>query len=315
MKTLEKYTMVYDADCALCMAYTGAFIKSEMLDEEGRIPYQQVGGEFVPGMDAERAKNEIALVNRENGQVTYGLESLLTVLEYRNRWIGKVARTQPLNFLIQKFYNFISYNRKVIIPVGSRGVGIPIPTQPRSLAGIESHQPRFDCTPTFKLKYRLAYILVMWLLTSLTLVAYSKLLGDLIPATNFFREFLICGGQVVFQAISVACGVGILIPTLQRRMDGKKLMDYLGNMMTVSIFGALLLLPALLLGTIFPAIPAAVFLVYFMLVVGVMLYEHARRMKLLELGWWPSVSWILYRLLALAIILLPQISQMTQIKF
>lgn len=326
MKTLEKYTMVYDADCPLCMAYTNAFVSSKMLDKEGRIPYQQVGGEFVPGMDAERAKNEIALVNRENGQVTYGLESLLTVLEYRNRWIGKIARLQPLNFLIQKFYNFISYNRKVIIPAPlcgsggvaisdtahsrSGGVAVRDPTQPRSLAGIESHQPRFDCTPTFKLKYRLAYIVVMWLLTSLTLVAYSKLLGDLIPATNFFREFLICGGQVVFQA----CVVGILIPT-HARLDGKKLMDYLGNMMTVSIYGALLLLPALLLGTIFPAIPEAVFLAYFMLVVGVMLYEHERRMKLLELGWWPSVSWILYRLIALAIILLPQISQMRQIKF
>jgi hypothetical protein len=297
------------------MAYTNAFISTKMLDKEGRIPYQQVGGEFVPGMDAERAKNEIALVNRENGQVTYGLESLITVLEYRNRWIGKIARLQPLNFLIQKFYNFISYNRKVIIPVGSSVVGSPdVKSGSRSRFAHQDRQSddtrRFDCTPTFKLKYRLAYIVVMWLLTSLTLVAYSKLLTGLIPATNFFREFMICGGQVVFQAVSVG-----VFAASTRGADGKKLMDYLGNMMTVSIFGALLLLPALLLGTIFPAIPALVFLAYFMLVVGVMLYEHARRMKLLELGWWPSVSWILYRMLALALILLPQISQMTQIKF
>jgi len=296
MKTLEKYTMVYDADCPLCMAYTNAFVSTKMLDKDGRIPYQQVGGEFVPGMDAERAKNEIALVNRENGQVTYGLESLLTVLEYRNRWIGKIARLQPLNFFIQKFYNFISYNRKVIIPVGSSAVGR------KQSEGIR----RFDCTPTFKLKYRLAYIVVMWLLTSLTLVGYSQLLNGLIPATNFFREFMICGGQVVFQAISVGV-IAMSAPFDGLRagsMSGKKLMDYLGNMMTVSIFGALLLLPALLLGTIFPAIPAAVFLAYFMLVVGVMLYEHARRMKLLELGWWPSVSWVLYRLLVLTLILI-----------
>lgn len=284
--------MVYDADCPLCMSYTNAFVSTKMLDEDGRIPYQQVGGEFVPGMDAERAKNEIALVNRENGQVTYGLESLLTVIEHRYRWIGRIARLQPLKFLIQKFYNFISYNRKVIIP--------PVPATPG----------RFDCTPTFKLKYRLAYIVVMWLLTSLTLVGYSKLLNGLIPATNFFREFMVCGGQVVFQAISVG-----IIATSTRNADGKKIMDYLGNMMTVSIFGAILLLPALLIGTLVPTIPAVVFLAYFMVVVGVMLYEHARRMKLLELGWWPSVSWILYRLLALTIILLPQISQMTQIKF
>lgn len=315
MKTLENYTMVYDADCPLCMAYTNAFVSTKMLDRQGRIPYQQVGGEFVPGMDAERAKNEIALVNRETGQVTYGLNSLLTVLEYRNRWIGKVARTQPLNFLIQKFYNFISYNRKVIIPAPRResdgvsgttqatcGVGNPIPAQ--SLSG-SSELPRYrgvtyDCTPTFKLKYRLAYILVMWLLTSLTLVGYSKLLSGMIPATDFFREFLICGGQVVFQAISV----GIVALVQRREMNSQKIMDYLGNMMTVSIFGALLLLPVLLIGAVFPAIPAAVFLAYFMLVVGVMLYEHARRMKILELGWWPSVSWVLYRIIVLGLIII-----------
>lgn len=293
MKTLENYTMVYDADCPLCMAYTGAFIRAKMLDSEGRIPYQQVGGEFVPGMDAERAKNEIALVNRETGEVKYGLDSLLAVIGNRFGWISTIAGAQPLKFFIQKLYNFISYNRKVIIPVGGSSV----------VSKQSSGSMRFDCTPTFKFKYRLAYILVVWLLTSVTLVAYSKLIGGFIPATNFVREFLICGGQVVFQA----CVVGFLIPT-HARMDGKKLMDYLGNMMTVSFFGALLLLPALLVGIIFPGIHGTVFLAYFMLVVGVMLYEHARRMKLLELGWWPSVSWVIYRFIVLFIVLYPIIN-------
>ncbi len=299
--------MVYDADCPLCIAYTGAFIKSKMLDSEGRIPYQQVGGEFVPGMDAERAKNEIALINRETGEVKYGLESLLTIIETRFRWIGVVARIQPLKFLIQKLYNFISYNRKVIVPVS--GVRSQNLTQH---VGNESPTTRFDCTPTFKLKYRLAYILMVWFLTSLTLVEYSHLLGDLIPASNFYREFLICGGQVLFQSIAVgimlAARAAVPPSEVRRRGKAEQLMNCLGNMMTVSFIGAILLLPALLIGFIFPAIPPVVFLAYFLLVVGVMLYEHARRMKVLELGWWPSVSWVLYRILVLGIILYPTLN-------
>ncbi|HTF02396.1 MAG TPA: DCC1-like thiol-disulfide oxidoreductase family protein [Bacteroidia bacterium] len=277
MKTLENHTMVYDADCPLCMAYTNAFVSTKMLDKEGRIPYQQVGGEFCPGMDAERAKNEIALVNRETGEVKYGLDSLLTILEMRFRWIGKVARIQPLNFFIQKFYNFISYNRKVIMPAPPRTSGM------------------YDCTPTFKLKYRLAYIAAVWLITSLVLVKYSTLLTGFIPETNFTREFLICGGQVVFQLLAVGF------------FAKGKIMDYLGNMMTVSLIGALLLLPAFIIGSILTGLPAEVFIAYFMGVVGFMLYEHARRMKILELGWWPSVSWVLYRMIVLGIILAPQI--------
>jgi predicted DCC family thiol-disulfide oxidoreductase YuxK len=294
MKTLSNHTMVYDADCPLCAAYTKSFVTTEMLDKNGRVPYQQVGGSFCPGMDEERSKNEIALVNLETGEVKYGLESLLTIIEHRYKWMGTVARIQPLKFFLQKLYNFISYNRKVIAPVSSSAVSE------------SAVQTRFDCTPTFKLKYRLAYIVFVWLVTSLVLVEYSHLLGDLIPATNFYREFLICGGQVLFQSVAVGIllAARVAVPTSEARRRGKpeRLIDYLGNMMTVSFIGALLLLPVLLLGSVFAGISPVVFLAYFMLVVGVMLYEHARRMKLMELGGWPSVSWVLYRMLVLALI-------------
>ncbi|HET6989996.1 MAG TPA: DUF393 domain-containing protein, partial [Bacteroidia bacterium] len=66
MKTLKNHTILYDADCPLCRAYTGAFIRTEMLDEKGRVPFQITGGAFCPGLDSSRAKNEIALLNREN---------------------------------------------------------------------------------------------------------------------------------------------------------------------------------------------------------------------------------------------------------
>jgi hypothetical protein len=159
----------------------------------------------------------------------------------------------------------------------------------------------YDCTPTFKLKYRVAYIGVAWLITSLVLVKYSTLLTGFIPETNFTREFLMCGGQVVFQLLAVGF------------FAKGKIMDYLGNMMTVSLIGALLLLPALMAGSIFPDLPAEIFIAYFMGVVGFMLYEHARRMKILELGWWPSASWVLYRCLVLGVLIWPQITLIAQI--
>lgn len=272
--------MVYDADCPLCSAYTSTFISTKMLDENGRIAYQEAGGEFCPGMDAERAKNEIALINRATGQVTYGYESLLFVLGNQFGWIRKAAAFKPVDFLMRKLYAFISYNRKVILPAK------------------KNESSLYDCTPTFNLKYRIAYFVFTWLITSLVLVKYSQLLGDLIPATNFLREFFVCGGQVIFQAASV----GLLLR--ERGQAGEKLMNYLGNMMTVSFFGALLLLPALVVGSLLSGIPSEVFLIYFLGVAGVMLYEHMRRMKILQLGGWPSVSWVLYRVLVLAFILI-----------
>jgi hypothetical protein len=72
---------------------------------------------------------------------------------------------QPLKFFIQKLYNFISYNRKVIVPAGAPGA-----VGGMNQSGGNSHLPNlsggnsrqhaghlYDCTPTFKLKYRIAY--------------------------------------------------------------------------------------------------------------------------------------------------------------
>lgn len=275
MKTLKHYTMIYDSDCPLCSAYTNAFISTKMLDTHGRIPYQQVGGSFCPEMDAERAKNEIALIDRVTGEVKYGYDSLVFVLGNRFPLIKKANEFRSVRWFMKRLYSFISFNRKVIIPAKKSEVSL------------------YDCTPAFNLKYRWAYIIFTWLITSIVLMTYSRLLGNLIPATNFFREFLICGGQILFQF------------TLLSLVTREKRFEYLGNMMTVSFIGALLLLPAIVIGNILSGIPAEVFLVFFMCVVGVMLYEHMRRMKILELGWWPSVSWVLYRIVVLAIILYP----------
>jgi predicted DCC family thiol-disulfide oxidoreductase YuxK len=36
MKTLENHTLFYDKDCPMCNIYTARFIKTKMLDANGR---------------------------------------------------------------------------------------------------------------------------------------------------------------------------------------------------------------------------------------------------------------------------------------
>ena len=74
----------------------------------------------------------------------------------------------------------------------------------------------------------------------------------------------------------------------------KKTWDYLGNMMTISLAGSLLLIPAIL---IHPSKNIATG--YFLTVAALMLLEHIRRTKLLNLGWLPTITWIAYRALIL----------------
>jgi len=270
MKTLQNHVILFDNECPMCYAYTKTFIQTGMLDKNGREAYQNMPANICPLVDRQRAANEIALVNTLTGEVTYGIQSLFKIIGHALPIFKTLFSFGPFVYFMQKFYAFISYNRKVIIPA-----------KPKTNA----------IQPGFKLQYRLIYLLFTWLVTAYILTAYAHLLTRFVPLGTSYREYLICGGQMFFQ------GIIILI----YRKD--KLWDYLGNMMTISFAGAILLLPVLTAAHYFHLDPI-LFILYFLIVAGLMLLEHLRRSKILNLGWAMSISWVLYRLIVLILILL-----------
>ncbi|WP_028982520.1 hypothetical protein [Sporocytophaga myxococcoides] len=271
MKTLKSHVIIYDAECPMCNLYTSAFIKSGMLDLEGRTAYNKIGEDIICRIDKDRARNEIALVDTEGGSVSYGLESLYKVVGHNFPIFWHLFRFKPFNFLMKKMYFFISYNRKVIVP---------------------SAESAFNaCIPDLNIKYRVAFILFAWIVSALTLNAFSGRLVPLVPASNLLREFLICGGQLIFQ--------GALILYLNKR----KLWDYLGNVIAVSLIGSILLMPALCFPYSGDMLSNVGFLGYFLLVVGLLLLEHKRRVSLLNLPPALTLGWLVYRLIVLLIIL------------
>jgi predicted DCC family thiol-disulfide oxidoreductase YuxK len=262
MKTLAGYTILYDAECPMCNLYSQAFVATGMLDKTGRASYQQMPEAACPLVDRQRAINEIALVNTQTGEVNYGIRSLLKVIGHAFPVFGPLFNFSPFAGLMSKVYAFISYNRKVIIPAKADENGLQ---------------------PTFNLFYRLLYLLFTSLSVGFILTHYAGHLTAFVPIGSPYREYMICSGQVLFQGIIVA---------LYR--PAKK-WDYLGNMMTISFAGALLLLPMLIIAK-FAAIPAIIFILYFLAVAGLMFLEHIRRTKILDLGWLLTITWAAYRL-------------------
>ncbi|RYY66388.1 MAG: DUF393 domain-containing protein [Chitinophagaceae bacterium] len=270
MRTLKGHTILYDAVCPMCRLYTGAFIRSGMLDAAGRTPYQELPAGGCPGLDRARAVNEIALVNRATGEVTYGVDSLFKILEHRWPVLRPLFRFRVFAGLMRRAYALVSYNRRLIMPAAGEGAGT---------------------APAFHRGWRAAWIGVAWLLTATLLRRYDTRLEGVIPAGGFWREYLVCGGQLLWQG------------ALVRRLAPRRCWDYLGTMMTVSLAGALaltILAPLLDLFQLHnPWVAAAVF----GSVAGLMLAEHLRRCRLLELPWTVSAGWVLYRVLLLFFIL------------
>lgn len=270
MRTLKKHLILFDEECPMCRLYTGAFVGAGLLDRDGRLAYQKLPVKACPAVDRQRAVNEIALVNQETGEVTYGIESLFKIFSQTLPFFRPLFSFQPFVWIMAKAYAFISYNRRVIVP--------PVKTE------------TFSFQPGFKLHYRIIYLLFTWLTTAYILSGYSHLMSGIVPEGNAYREYFVCGGQILYQ--------GLIITLVSK----DKRWDYLGNMMTISFAGGLLLLPPMLIAAWFQLGPVF-YILWFMAVAGLMFLEHIRRSSLLKIGWTLSLTWVLYRAAVLLFII------------
>ena len=268
---MKDYKLIFDAECPMCARYSKTFIKIGMIDDNVREAYQEMSPTTCTLIDKNRARNEIALVNTKTGEVYYGIDSIFKVLANRFPILKSLFGFAPFYWLMKKAYAFIAYNRKIIVPGDS----------------IDD-----TCVPDFNLKYRVAYILFTWMLTSIILTFYSDLLLGIVPKSRFLREFIICGGQIIFQAV--------IIHFIARG----RVYQYLGNMMSISAGASLILILPIIIWKVFSISNPILFATIFMLVVLMMLIEHIRRMKLIKISWIASFSWVIYRIIVLTIILL-----------
>ena len=271
MRTLENQTLLYDEDCPLCRVYTSAFINAGMLDENGKKPYCKLSNEEQNFIDVKRASNEIALVDNENKTVIYGIDSLLKVIGFSFPWMEKIGNLKPIKLFLKKLYSFISYNRKVIIPSKIK------------------KEIKLQCVPDFNYKYRILYILFAATITTFILYKFSDSIS-ILPKSTILRELILALGQIVFQSLFLI------------KFDKKVITNYIGNLMTISLMGSLLLIPILILNVFFN-VPESITLCWFGSTVLLMLIEHSRRIKLLELPFTLSITWVIYRIIALIIIL------------
>ncbi|CAH0334766.1 hypothetical protein FVB9288_00372 [Flavobacterium sp. CECT 9288] len=126
-------------------------------------------------------------------------------------------------------------------------------------------------------------------ITTFVLYNFSDSIS-ILPNSTITRELILVFGQIVFQSLFLI------------KFDKKIILNYIGNLMTVSLMGSLSLLPISILNLIFN-VSDSLTLGWFGITVLLMFVEHSRRIKLLELPFYLSITWVIYRIIALVIIL------------
>ena len=203
---LESNVIIYDHECPLCNAYTGAFIKFKLLDENGREKYcnlENFSCNYL--IDKNKARHEIALVDTQSQKVRYGLDSLFYILGSRFPVLNLLFKQKYFLLIMKQLYFFISYNRKVIAPSTTTN--------------------KNSCAPDFNLVYRLSYILF-----ALIVVSFFAL---------HFQVFVFLYMYYFLQTL-----VYVLIK--RNNQDKLiSFIHYVGHQSTVLLIGCLLLIPSL----------------------------------------------------------------------
>lgn len=265
MKPLEDHVLLYDGDCPMCRIYSHAFVKTKMLGEKGIMSYKSMSDEVRAAIDVDRARNEIALVNVKDQKVIYGVDSWFSIVTNSFPFLKWAEKFPPLYWLMKGLYFLISYNRRVIAP------------------GKVVHREG-ACDPDYNITWRWIYIAVTSCFVGFILNRYFNGITIYRNAHfSFFTEWLIAVGQIAFQ--------GAIVSFIRRG----RLIHYFGQLMTVSMIGALLLGPVILIRRIFPEFREIIYLGYFTIPVSIMLWQHVRRVKMLELPFFLTITWILYR--------------------
>ena len=274
---ITDHKLLIDKDCPFCRVYGKGFEKIKLFDSKTVHYYQTVDEEIFEMIDAERGKSEVAFVNAKTGDVEYGMHALLKIMSHRNRFVKWLLSRRFIRFLAIQFYWFVSHNRHVM-------VGPRLENYPR------------QCRPVINKNYRWAYLLLTALITGLCVNQFAYLLSQQLELSHSpWREYIICFGQIAWQF------------TFLSLIRPKKRLEYLGNMSTISLFGALLLIPVFVANAIIP-LPLTVLIGSFASIVGIMFFLHVRRSKRLGLPFAVSLSWVAFRTVVLALILIIELS-------
>lgn len=270
---IKNKKLLIDADCPMCRLYGKGFEKLQLIDSETATPYQSSAERYCWSVNLDRAKSEIAFVDTKTNKTVYGIDAFIEIISQHSTRLNRVLYFPPIHWFMLKLYRFISFNRKVI-------------------ASSDSHTSGLNCTPAVHKTYRWTYILSTALFTGLILSIFGSRLSHAVGFTYFpMLEFAICFGQIIWQGVAA------------KAFYPDKFLDYLGNMSTVSLLGALLLIPALLIHSL-TGLGALYLIIAFGLVVLIMFQTHLSRCKKLEISNWMTFSWIGYRALVLLMLIM-----------
>lgn len=254
---MKRYSIVFDNKCAVCNTGVKALTSIGVMDLDQGIELDQYhSNSLACNVDPDRACDEMAVINNESLEVSYGYDGYVKLLDVRHKKISKLLSKNLVKLFINPFYIFLASNRRVIAPI-----------QPSSTT----------CSPKLKKPYRIAFLTLAALIAGV--ITYLK--GSLLSRYELFN--FLTGWKLI-----TITGFGWLFTAILYQKSNK--WDYWGHLAMIALMAIFIQIIGLL-GFLF--FPNVIWIIGSMIFSDLlMIWMHYRRIKILganqkqTLIWW-----------------------------
>jgi predicted DCC family thiol-disulfide oxidoreductase YuxK len=260
--------LFYDEKCPFCVWYSGILVRYHFLNVEDRVSYQLEAKKYNNRIDLEKATTKIACYDETEQTVYYGVDSLIFILSSRLPNLMRIAKFQPVYWILTQLYSFISYNRKIIFP--------------------SKDQISCACTPQKNWFWRILFIGVLIFVTSLLVQSFFNRWFAYSMNNHPFPDWSLLILQLFFQGTFFAL------------FKQTNLYDYLGHLTFVSFVGSLFLaVMGIGLHWLTEPMPGLIWLapVAYGIVFWFMFTMHQKRLKHMQWNQNLSYTWLVFRFL------------------
>jgi len=245
--------IIYDDNCPMCSAYTKAFVKTGFLDEEGRKNFNNVTPELIAKIDLRKSANEIPVIDTASGQVWYGIDAILELLQQKIPYAKAIGNIRLIKWPLIKLYKFISYNRRVIV-------------------ASKRKNEIFDCTPSFNTQYRFLFMAIFLMFNTIMLFPLREfVLTKSIFASSAIAQLQAAHALLVFVNISIAA-----------QLNKREGFEYLGQINMLALLVILLTIPLIIVNRYASSNFSSLNNFYLGAVATFTVQEYVRRMKFID---------------------------------
>lgn len=262
MNPLDTKRIVYDSNCKVCTSMRNMMVAYTSIPASQITAYKDLSAAELQRIDPERFKNEMALIDLSGGATLYGAEGVAHIFASQYRLIAWLLRFRIPYSIFTFLYNVQANNRYIMATPYSKF--------------------ECDCLPAPTLRYRLAYIVITYLIA----IGLTALLG--MSLANLGGTTL---SRAAAQMLLIAGTGWVLQLSLAAAFMRSRKLEYFGHAGSIMVAGLLVLIPWMLLhavtGITNPWIPA----VSMVISSGLMLYLHIGRIRYLKLTQAWTITW------------------------